>query len=622
MRSPYCTLFCIGLILSPLNLARAADWPCVGGDPGCQRWSELSEINRENVDQLEVAWVYHTREPDGSKPGRIECTPIVVDGVMYVTTGLLRVVALRADTGEQLWKFDPFASQPPTTPLASGGANRGLAYWSDGQPQGKRRVLHGTASGHLYSIDVRTGKLDPAFGAQGVKDLREDFQRDTYEMVYGPTSAPAIFGDYVILGFSTGEGPGDSAPGDVRAFDVHTGKQVWRFHTVPRPGEFGSDTWQADSWKNRGGANAWGGFSIDPQRAMVFCGLGSASFDFYGGDRKGENLFANCTLALDARTGKRIWHYQTLHHDLWDHDLPVYPNLVSVKLNGRQVDAAAQVTKTGYVFLFDRETGEPLFEINEQPVTASDVAGEQAWPTQPIPSKPPPFARQSMTELDVTDIGEANRNGVLEQLREIRAGPAFNPPSREGSVVIPGFHGGANWSGASFDPTTGILYVNSTNAPNIMALEKAAPDAGFRYRPKGYLWLVDDEGYPGIKPPWGELHAIDLNRGEYVWQVTLGEYPELTARGIKPTGTENFGGTIVTGGGLVFIAGTEDEKFRAFDKSTGKILWEVKLPAGGYATPCTYSVQGRQYVAIATGGTGKLGTPVDDAFVVFALPKR
>jgi quinoprotein glucose dehydrogenase len=622
MRSPYCTLFCIWLILSPLNLARAADWPCVGGDPGCQRWSELSEINRENVDQLEVAWVYHTREPDGSKPGRIECTPIVVDGVMYVTTGLLRVVALRADTGEQLWKFDPFASQPPTSPLASGGANRGLAYWSDGQPQGKRRVLHGTASGHLYSIDVRTGKLDPAFGAQGAKDLREDLQRDTYELVYGPTSAPAIFGDYVILGFSTGEGPGVSAPGDVRAFDVHTGKQVWRFHTVPRPGEFGNDTWQADSWKNRGGANAWGGFSIDPQRAMVFCGLGSASFDFYGGDRKGQNLFANCTLALDARTGKRIWHYQTLRHDLWDHDLPVYPNLVTVNHNGQQVDAAAQVTKTGYVFLFDRETGEPLFEINEQQVTASDVAGEQAWPTQPIPSKPPPFARQSMTEQDVTDIGEANRDGVLEQLREIRGGPAFNPPSREGTVVIPGFHGGANWSGASFDPTTGILYGNSTNAPNIMALEEAPPDARFRYRPKGYQWFVDHEGYPAIKPPWGELHAIDLNRGEYVWQVTLGEYPELTARGIKPTGTENFGGTIVTGGGLVFIAGTEDEKFRAFDKSTGKILWEVQLPAGGYATPCTYSVQGRQYVAIATGGTGKLGTPAGDAFVAFALPKR
>lgn len=620
MNLSHLSIACTWFVLAVGSPVAGTDWPSVGGDPGCQRWSVLSEINRENVDRLEVAWVYHTGELDRPTKKNIECTPVVVDGVMYLTTGHLRVVALRADTGKELWQFNPFESGPPDAPLASGGVNRGVAYWSDGQPRGKRRILHGTANGQLYSLDARTGKLDPAFGTGGVKDLREDIARDISRLVYGPTSAPAIWKNFVIVGVSCGEGPDISAPGDVRAFDVRTGSQVWRFHTVPRPGEFGNDTWQEDSWKNRGGANAWGGFSIDEQRALVFCGLGSAAFDFYGGDRKGQNLFANCTVALDARTGKRIWHYQTLRHDLWDHDLPIYPNLVTVQHKGRPVDAAAQVTKTGYVFLFDRETGKPLFEIRELKVPASNVPGEEAWPTQPVPSRPPPFSMQSMTDEDVTNIGIPNRQGVLEQLRTLRSGPAFNPPSLQGTVVIPGFHGGANWSGASFDPTTGMLYVNSTNAPNIMALEEASPDTGFRYRPKGYLWFLDHEGYPAIKPPWGQLHAIDLNRGEFLWQVTLGEYPELTARGIAPTGTENFGGTIVTAGGLVFIGGTKDEKFRAFDKSTGKILWEVKLPAGGYATPCTYSVEGRQYVVIAAGGI-KMETKAGDAIVAFALPK-
>jgi len=601
---------------------KSADWPGVGNDPGCARYSELDQIDRSNVTRLKPAWTYHTGEPLGRRGKTIECTPLVVDGVMYITTGNLRLVALDAATGKELWQFDPLKDHPFEHGPTSGGVNRGCAYWSDGKPGGERRILHGTADGRLFSLVAKTGKLDPSFGQGGVRNLRTELEPPFAALGYGPTSAPAIWHDAVIVGLSCGEGPGIAAPGDVRAFDVRTGKQLWSFRTVPRPGEFGAETWVGESWKDRGAANAWGGLSVDVERGLVFAGLGSAAFDFYGGDRHGDNLFANCTIALDARTGKRVWHYQTLRHDLWDHDLPVYPNLVKVTRDGKAVDAVAQVTKTGHVFLFDRETGKPLFEIEEKSVPASDVPGELAAKTQPVPVKPPPFAVQSFDESNVTDIGEANRASVLAKLREIHSGPAFNPPSLKGTVVIPGFHGGANWSGASFDPTTGILYVNSNNVPNIMTLVESKTGDVPRFGPyghTGYIQFLDHEGYPAIKPPWGVLTAIDLNRGEFAWQVPLGEHPELTARGIPRTGTETFGGTIVTAGGLVFIAGTKDERFHAFDKQTGKLLWEHPLPAGGYATPSTYRVNGRQYVVIAAGGAGKLRTRAGDAFVAFTL---
>lgn len=592
------------------------DWACVGGDRGCMRYSRLNEINRGNVAELEVAWTYRTGNPGKT----IECTPVVVAGVLYLTTGDLGVAALDAATGRELWKFDPFQDGPPAAPLASGGVNRGVAYWSDGTPNGERRILHGTADGRLFSLDARTGEPDPKFGEDGAKDLREDLERDISRLPYGPTSAPAVWDDLVILGVSCGEGPGVAAPGDVRAFDVHSGKPVWRFHTVPRPGEFGAETWAGGSWKSRGGANAWGGISVDDERGMVFFGLGSAAFDFYGGDRKGQNLFANCTVALDARTGQRLWHFQTLHHDLWDHDLPVYPNLVTVTHNGRCIDAAAQVTKTGYVYLFDRMTGDPLFDVVERPVAPSDVPGEAAWPTQPVPIRPPPFARQGFDKGDVTDISPRSRDYILKQLQNLRSGPAFNPPSLQGTVVVPGFHGGATWSGASFDPTMGVLYVNSNNVPNIVTLKKAPEEASYDYTHAGYFRFLDQDGYPAIKPPWGVLNAIDLNRGQFLWRVPLGEHAELSARSVAQTGTENFGGSIVTAGGLVFVGATKDEKFHAFDKSTGELLWEHKLPAGGYATPCTYRANSRQFVVIAAGGAGKLQTKPGDTFVAFALP--
>ncbi|RMF41677.1 MAG: pyrroloquinoline quinone-dependent dehydrogenase [Planctomycetota bacterium] len=588
------------------------------------RYSPLDQINLENVSRLELAWEYKTGELAAGQARIMECTPLMVDGLLYVTSGKLKVIALDAATGTEVWRFDPMLPElrQSNYPLASGGVNRGVAYWTDGQPDGQRRILHGTADGRLFSLDARTGQLDPRFGRGGVKDLREDLEMDLSRMPYGPTSAPAIVGDVVVVGFSCGEGPGPAAPGDIRGFDVRTGRQVWRFHTVPRPGEYGNETWHGDSWQGRGAANAWGGFSVDERRGWVFAGLGSAAFDFYGGDRPGENLFANCTIALDGRTGERIWHFQTLHHDLWDHDLPVYPNLVTVVHEGKRIEAAAQVTKTGFVFLFDRRTGRPLFDVREVPAPPSTVPGEAAWPTQPVPVKPPPFAEQTFTLEKVTDIGPENRAAVLERLEHLRYGQPFLPPSEEGTVVTPGFHGGATWSGASFDPTSGWLFVNSNNVPNVLTLVRQPDGSAAPYRITGYHKFLDHEGYPAIRPPWGVVSAIDLNRGEIVWQVPLGEYPELTARGIPPTGTENFGGTIVTAGGLVFVGGSRDAKFHALDKRTGRLVWEYPLPAGGYATPCTYAVAGRQFVVIPASGGGKLGTPTADSIMAFALPAR
>jgi len=594
----------------------AEEWPGVGGDKGNSRCSGLNQINRSNVRELQVAWTYHTG--DAGRGTTIECTPIMIGHILYITTVASKVVALQADTGREIWKYDPYAGTGIKQPRASGGVNRGLAYWTDGR---HKRIFLGASDGRLISMDAATGLLDPAFGNSGIVDLRAGMGTDLDGVNYGPTSAPAVYRNLVILGFSCSEG-GRPAPGDPRAFDARTGEEVWRFHTIPRAGEAGRETWQDGCSPNIGAANNWGGTSVDENRGLVFIGTGSASPDFYGGGRKGDNLFANCTICLNANTGKRLWHFQTLRHDLWDHDLPVYPNLVTIASNGRKREAVAQVTKTGFVFLFDRLTGQPIFPIENRPVPPSDVPGEQAALTQPIPTKPPPFCRQLMTEADVTDISPEAHAEVLERFRSYVGREAFTPPGTNSTIIMPGFHGGATWSGASFDPTTGILYVNSNEQPNVARLVRREGSETEPYVPTGYIRFQDTNNYPAIKPPWGQLNAIDLNKGEILWQVPLGEFPELTARGIPQTGTENFGGTIVTAGGLVFIGGSKDEKFHAFDKGSGQLLWEFKLDAGGYATPCTYMIRGRQYVVIAAGGGGKLGTKPGDEFVAFALPKR
>ena len=602
----------IGLIASLLLVGQSGngDWANVGNDKGAMRYSELSQINVKTVKNLKVAWTYHSGE-EAKSGSTIECTPIVIDGVMYITTVKLKVVALDAATGHEIWTYVPFGKG-----IVANGVNRGVAYWSDDKPEGLRRIIYSTNDGRLISLDAKTGIPDESFGNHGFVELRAGIERDISKMQYGSTSAPAVFKDLAIIPVINGESqPG--APGDVRAFNVRTGKEAWRFHTVPRPGEFGNDTWKGEGWKDRTGVNAWSGYSVDVKNGIVFAGLGSASSDFDGADRLGSNLFANCTLALNARTGERLWHFQTVHHDLWDHDNPCPPVVCSILRNGKRIDAVAQPTKTGYIFLFDRRTGKPLYDVKEVTAQPSDIPGERAWPTQPVPSKPPALESQMVSERDLTNLSPEAHAYVLEEIRKYRHDKAYLPPSVQGSLISPGFHGGANWSGASVDPTTNILYINTNNFPFLCAI---SPNKMGGYDFEGYKYFSDKEGYPGVKPPWGHLTAIDLNTGKFVWRNVFGEHPALKAKGVPPTGTQNFGGTIVTAGGLVFIGSTMDEKFHAYDKTNGKLLWEYQLPAGGYATPSTYMVRGKQYVVIAAGGGGKLGTKSGDSFIAYALP--
>ncbi|HJP87116.1 MAG TPA: pyrroloquinoline quinone-dependent dehydrogenase [Gemmatimonadaceae bacterium] len=596
-----------------------ADWRTNGGDAGNSRYSYLEQINRSNVANLKVAWVYHTG--DSSAHSQIQATPIVVDGVLYTTTPALNVVALRADNGALIWRFNPFANGPRATHV-----NRGVAFWSSG---GQKRIFF-TAGRRLYSIDASSGQLDPSFGDSGSVDLGQGLGRDVSDTDVLATSPGVIYQDVLIQGTRVGEDEG-AAPGDIRAYDVHTGKIRWTFHTIPHPGELGYDTWPPNAWQTAGGANSWAGMSVDAGRGIVYVPTGSATPDFYGGQRHGRNLFANTLLALDARTGLRIWHFQTVHHDLWDRDLPAAPNLLTIIRDKKGIDAVAQITKSGFVYLFNRQTGEPLFPIEERPAPPSDLVGEQAWPTQPAPVKPAPFARQSMDGPDLNNLSPKAAAAVARRFSVLRHDGFFAPPSRNGTVVLPGFDGGGEWGGAAVDRITGVIYVNSSDVPWIAAMRDTADvpksnNGNQQSRRKlspyafaGYERWRDSAGLPAIKPPWGTLSAIDLNTGEYRWRIALGEHPALAAKGITDTGAEQYGGPIVTAGGLVFIAATMDEKFRAFDKDTGNLLWQTALPAAGYATPATYMVNGKQFVVIAAGG-GKLGTKSGDAYVAFALP--
>ena len=603
------------LLLALATLSSAAgvaqtDWPAVGGDPGATRFSPLNQITRENVGGLEVAWTFHTGGLGFAPATAIQCTPIIVDGTMYLTSPDTQVIALDAATGTEKWRYNPHRTKLRYL------YNRGVAWWSDGASA--RRILFATPDGFLYSLNADTGIPDPAFGTDGIVDLRHGIDQDLRDRVYGATAAPVVFEDRVIVGVSLDEGY-EGGPGDVRAFDIRSGKEAWRFHTVPRPGEFGHDTWAGESWRNRSGVNAWSGATVDVKRQLVFVGTGSPGYDFYGANRPGNNLFANCVIALDGRTGQRVWHQQLVHHDVWDYDLPYPPVLVTVNHGGQPIDAVAQVTKQGLLFLFERATGRPLFEIEERPVPASTMPGEQTSPTQPFPVRPPAFVRQGFFEEDLTERTPEARAAVRARLAAAGFNGLYEPPSLAGTIANPGTLGGANWSGASFDPASGWLYVNANELPRLLRLVPGdTPDQP--YLEKGEARIFDHEGYPGVKPPWGTLTAIDLNRGEIAWQVPLGEFAELTRRGVPPTGTRNLGGCIVTAGGLVFVGATVDRKFRAFDSSHGRVLWERELPFAGHAAPSTYAVNGRQYVVIAAGGGGKLGTPSGDAYVAYALP--
>lgn len=683
--------------------ADTVDWSVYLGDRASSQYADLSEISRETVGRLQLAWQWKGGEDDPMGRSQIQCNPLVIDGVVYGTDANLDLVAIDGATGKLLWRLDPYEGLNTND---GRGVNRGLAYWESGD---ERRILWGV-SRFLIAVDLETGKRIESFGHEGRIDLKAELGRDVEGLQVQANTPGVVFEDVIIMGMRVGEGPAPSAPGPIRAYNVRTGELVWKFNTIPRPGEFGYDTWPEDAYLRTGGANVWSGMAVDEERGIVFCPTGSGAFDFWGGDRIGQNLFANCLLALDARTGERIWHYQFVHHDIWDRDLPASPNLVTIRRDGEEIPAVAQITKSGHVFVFHRETGEPLYPIEEVQVPWSDLAGEQAWPTQPIPTKPEPFARQVFSADMITDVFPESYREILDRFVTLRPHTPFMPPSKEGTIIFPGYDGGGEWGGAAVDPN-GVLYVNSNemawiltmvdataaqsegervylqncagchgveragspaqNIPSLVGIgdrmtrdeimtrikegkgvmppfgffsdgdrdaiagflltadsgdrhddgAAAYQDAGSHQRPwthTGYRRWLDSKGYPAVKPPWGTLNAIDLNTGEYVWKTTLGEYPELTEQGIQPTGTENYGGPVVTAGGLLFIGASKDEYFRAFDTTTGEEVWRYKLPAGGYATPSTYAIDGKQYVVIACGG-GKMGTKSGNYYLAFAL---
>ncbi|WP_188505696.1 outer membrane protein assembly factor BamB family protein [Parapedobacter pyrenivorans] len=678
--------------------AHHREWREYLGGSDRNHYAALSQINTTNVSSLQKAWEYHSLDS-----GEVQCNPLMIDGKLYGVTASNRLFALNAATGKELWRFEADTAGPSHV-------NRGIAYW---EHDTDRRLLFASKS-WLYAIDAETGTPIMSFGDGGRVGLKTGLGDAAADKYVVSTTPGAIYKDIIIMPIRVGEGI-SAAPGYIQAFNVITGNLEWVFRTIPHPGEMGHDTWPEQAYKDPsiGGANSWAGMAVDHKRGIVFVPTGSAAFDFYGGNRKGKNLFANSLLALDAQTGDYIWHYQAVHHDTWDRDFPAPPNLLTIHKEGKSIDVVAQVTKSGYIFVFNRETGEPIFPIDEVVVPSSRLPGEELWPTQPVPRLPQPFARQVLTEADITWFSD-RRDSLLTVFQQANKG-LFHPLGFEETIVFPGADGGAEWGGAAVDES-GVLYVNANEMAWLFSLSPtdgmnggASPSSGKQlyntycrtcHKPdlsgspgsgypslidvktrlsreqmanmitagkgmmpgfttikeqekqslinyifgeekeevfekvstavvddvsevpyvfNGYNKFLDERGYPAITPPWGTLTAIDLNTGRHVWQIPLGEISALRERGIPITGTENYGGPIVTAGGLLFIAATKDNRFRAFDKRTGKLLWEYELPTSGFATPATYELNGKQYVVIACGG-GKLGTNKGDSYVAFALP--
>ena len=697
-------LLCVGAQAQSAPAAQT-DWPVYGGQLAGDHYSPLRQIGRSNVKRLRQVWIYDAKEEGG-----LETSPIVVGRTLFGYTATEKVIALDAATGKLLWKFDSgvHSTQPA----------RGVAYWTDG----RRGVIFAGVMHFLYALDAKTGKPIASFGEGGHIDLRKGLRgegKDYEQQSVALTSPGVVYKDMIIVG---GRNPETypAPPGDIRAFDVRTGKLRWQFHTIPHPGEFGYETWPTDAWKYAGAANNWAGMSLDTASGIVYVPTGSPVFDFYAADRVGDNLFADSLLALDANTGKRIWHFQGVHHDIWDRDFPSPPALVTVTHDGRRVDAVAQTTKQGFLFLLDRRTGRPLFPVEERLAPKSNVPGEVTAATQPVPTLPAPYTRQLLTPEMVTNRTPEAHAAALKQLATFHTEGLFTPPGLDQeTVVFPGFLGGAEWGGPAVDPRTGVIYINSNETAYAIALtaNKPARSTGERtYRnqcqlchgkdrsgsPPTYPSLVDvgkrltraqmeqriltgggrmpgfpnirDEyltslldyldpasagdtskgpldpdhsaiyssaqdgspmayevtgskdfrdaqGYPAIAPPWGTLNAIDLNTGKYLWKEPLGEYPDLAAAGMKNTGSENYGGPMVTGGGLLFIGATVfDRKFRAIDTRTGAVLWETTLPYANTATPATYMVDGKQYVVVSSGGGKDPKSPSGSAYIAFALP--
>ncbi len=687
------------LLFSIPALLCAQEWPVYHGSYSNTKHSPLKQIHTGNVSRLALAWKFDSG--GAGKETEMQCNPLVRHGVMYVSSPRLHVIALDAATGKPLWRFDPHEGKDPG---AGKFRHRGFNYWESGND----RRLWFAAGPWLWCLNARTGQPVRSFGKDGRIDLRENLGRDAANLTVTVTTPGVVFKDLLILGSLVSESL-PAAPGHIRAYDVRTGKLRWIFHTIPQPGEFGYETWPKDAWQYIGGANAWGGLALDEQRGIVFAPTGSATYDFYGANRHGDNLFANCLIAMDASTGRRLWHFQFVRHDLWDRDLPTAPTLVQVRRNGRTIDAVAQITKSGHVWVFDRATGESLFPYQEISVQPTDVDGEWTAPKQVLPLKPEPFARQYFSEDLITRRTPEAHDDVLKRWRNYRNGPQFTPPSLQGTILFPGFDGGGEWGGATWDPETGLFYVNSNEMawviklvernndrrvtgrtlylrqcaschrgdlagsppefPSLVNLagrrsaeqvrnlvlkgagrmpgyahlgassidailayilqgeEKEVSDAprapspiDLKYRLDGYTRFTDPDGYPAITPPWGTLNALDLNTGDYAWRIPLGEIPALAKQGLRDTGSENYGGSVVTAGGLLFIGATNaDAKFRAFDKRTGRLLWEYQMDAAGNATPATYMAGGKQYVVIGAGG-GKWGNPSGSTYYAFALP--
>lgn len=596
------------------KVGRSAEWPVYGRDSAGTRYAPLDQITTANVAMLEPAWTARTGDIAEGGAHYAECTPLVVDGVMYVITPFSRLIAYDATTGAELWRFSPDPPLDLTETGAGGLASRGVAYWESGR---KRRIFLPVRDGRIYSIDIATRRPDPLFGGDGRINLRHGVPGGGNFVFL--SSPPALYENVLLQPYGIDDTSARAlAYVPLRAFDAHTGEPLWTFDTVPQPGQVGHDTWGGDSWRNRAGCNPWAPISVDDQRGIFYVPIGAPNADKYGGDRPGDNLFGNALVALDALTGERLWHYQIVHHDLWDYDLAALPNLVDLTIDGETIPAVAAIGKTGFVYVLNRVTGEPVFPIEERPVPPSDFPGEQASPTQPFPTKPPAFARQHMTIDDIANVDPESHAEFRAAFEPIRATGLFTPPSAEGTLVLPGQHGGGNWSGAAVTPE-GMMYIASTELPYISSI--AASDGPYGAAPSARAFR-NDKGYPAIAPPWGTLVKIDLAAGTLDWRVPLGEFDELKANGVPITGQPNFGGATVTAGGLVFVAATTDAKFRAFDAASGALLFETQLPAGGHGAPITYlGRDGRQYVAIFAGGGGKYKSPVGDYVIAFALPR-
>ncbi len=686
-----------------------SSWKTYGGDNGNTQYSSLSQINRDNASQLELAWTYASAQgADIPVSSELQVNPIIVNGILYGRSPNYNVFAVHADSGKPVWIHEAALDHAGLSFM------RGLTYWEN--QRGTQQRIFSTTSHYLTAMNALNGEIISDFGDNGRVDLRAGLGRDIDKVsVYAP-SPGVIYKDLLIMGSAVNETRG-AAPGDIRAYHVLTGELVWSFHTIPRPGEFGYDSWPEDYWQTGGGANAWAGLSVDAQRGIVYAPTGSATPDFDGSKRHGSNLFANTILALDASTGERRWHYQTVHHDIWDRDLSSAPTLATIRHNGKDVDVVVQASKQGVLYVLDRDTGEPIFPIEEVTVPRSEIPGEQAYPTQPKVTLPEPFTRQAFTTDEITDINPQAKAHVTAQYEQAAEFAYYRPFGLQPTILFPGFYGGGNWGGGAIDIEDGTYYINAMEDASLVKYDRIEVDKGstlgfgeyvykkhcggchgdklqgfYPYAPSlvdiaqtgnrraaleivnagkgrmmpfshlsrheqnaaleylfnlssqlssgadtsapknadagkketvyvfgGYTPFMDNRYYPAVKPPWGTLNAIDLNTGKRKWQVTLGEYEQLTQEGVPPTGTRNYGGPVVTQGGLLIIAATSDEKLRIFDKTNGKLLWEYALPAAGYATPATYEINGKQYIVIACPG-GKLGTQAGDQYLAFALP--